>query len=248
MKQAFGLKRSIAVGYFFYCHTNRKTMIISEIITNYLFQVTAVITGVIGFRYFNRVFRLLVVLVVASLLANIIGRYIRLARVSNLDLYYGYLLLEAILQWLVALYYFKDRRSSIIISIAFLAFLGCWGFEAMQNNFEAFADAHLMECILLVVLYLVILLRSIHQPKAHALRSNPYFWLSLGIIIYKAGAIPCWAMFGHLKPDPKTAEQLFVLINNPLTAVQDLMMAISFYLYYRNARREAMQEKQIVAS
>ena len=223
-------------------------MIIIELLRDYLFLLTALAAGLIGYRYYNRPFRILVLMVIVSLAVELAGRYMRVSGLSNLDLYYYYLLVEGLLQWLVAMYYFERKQAGGVLWISLAAFVGIWGYELVQSNFEAFADAHLMQSILLVVFYLIMLLRVINQPKAMALRGNPYFWLSLGFVIYNAGSIPCWAMFGHLHPDVKTAEQLYVSINNPLAAIQYMMMAISFYLYYRNARREARQEKQIVAS
>jgi hypothetical protein len=200
------------------------------------------LVGLFTFRIQNRFYRILWAQVLLAIFAFAGARLMLL----NHMIYNTYIVIEASLLLYAASCFFANKRATALLLLAYFAVLSSFGTElyyllnapvkkgVMSWKFTNMTAA--LQGLVVVCAYLVVLQKIISDPL-FSWKTSAWFWTSLGLITYFGCYIPFMGTMRYLYEHNKMqTEQLFNYVVNVLSNLRYLLLALSFWLNFRNQR------------
>jgi len=217
------------------------------------FLLVAFGVGLYSYKTLNLLYKVIFYQVVIAVMVYVasyaITTYQRSLKIpeNNQWLFNVYVLLEAVLLMTAAWIFFRERKLAWLIAVGFLIFLLAFLYQVYDSGFFQFVNYALVtEGILIVVFYLIILYIRFTSPGYIWYRS-PEFWLCIGVTIYFAGIVPFYSMLKYLYTHhQKLSGILFHLINDVLGNVRYLCIALSFFLFFKQASAPTPAQHELV--
>lgn len=205
----------------------------------------ALFGGVVVFRRLDRFFRILLLQVFVwslfYLISHLVTKYqqAHLLPMDNQWLMNIHMILETGLLLAAAWFVLpKMLRTGLTIG-AFSLFLIVFMIQVGSQGFRIYLNyADVTACIGITVVFSIVL-------NVFGQRTNTPFWVSpekwacLGILLYFACSVPYVSMMGYLeRNNPKVNTFLYYLISGVLANVRYLLLALAYWMSYRNAKKQ----------
>ncbi len=193
--------------------------------------------GLITLRILNKGFRIVWLQVFIAFAVEITAYCLRKYGWYNVWMYNLYLPLDCGLLLLAAYYFHKARR--VIYLSGFAIFLTVWVYFLLKNDINYFQQvSYAIDSLLLLGFYLYVLYCKVIGYRG-SVTTLPFFWLSLGILLFYGCNAPYFFMLDRLTLVCSREESNYVeAILKILSNIRYLLIAYSFFLYYFQNRKE----------
>lgn len=207
----------------------------------------AILTGILAFRHMNNFFRILFLQVVIWSLFYAGSHAITLYQqainqpIDNQWLLNIHLILETGLLLTAAWFVLSKVLRNFIIMGGFLFFLTVLGIQGWKQGFDVYLNlADVAACIAITLVFSMVLYTFGQQGSKHLWKS-PEKWACLGILMYFACSVPYVSMMGYLQTEnPEVNTFLYYLISGALANIRYLLLALAFWMLYRQTNRKIL--------
>jgi hypothetical protein len=136
-----------------------------------------------------------------------------------------------------AIVYFSTKKATIRILTGYGLFFAVYLFQISITGISGFANyAVVMEALLMVIVYLVILYECF-KDESFDWKTSPEFWLCLGMAVYFGCIVPYFSIINYLwQHNSDLTETLFEIIIHGFGNMRYFLIAISFWLFFRQQR------------
>lgn len=205
----------------------------------------AVFSGMLAFRYMNSFFRILFLQVVIWSLfyagSHVITWYQQFNNqpIDNRWLLNIHLIIETGLLLTAAWFVLPDAFRTFVSAGAFLAFLAAYGIQIWNQGFDGYLNyADGVACIVITLVFYLVFYTVWKQTRVSFWKS-PENWACLGILMYFACSVPYVWMMDYLQSEsPETNTFLYYLISGALANIRYLLLALAFWMLYRQTNRK----------
>lgn len=206
-------------------------------------KTIALFLGIRLWRILPTAYRLVFLVTLISLVLEIVGKYIAtVLHQDNVWVFNIYALVQTIMLGIAGLLY-ADKTLSRKIIFALLVVLTCfWVMYAINQNIDKlFNWFFVSSAIAMVITYIIVLLDN-SLFKQQRIFTQPLFLISISYIIYFGSTIPLFGVMNVLvETDMHVASALFK-INQVANIICYALIAIAFYLYGKQAKREHVRQ------
>lgn len=207
----------------------------------------AILTGILAFRNMNNFFRILFLQVVIWSLFYAGSHAITLYQqainqpIDNQWLLNIHLILETGLLLMAAWFVLSKTFRNFIIMGGFLFFLTVLGIQGWKQGFDVYLNlADVAACIVITLVFSMVLY-TFGQQGHKRLWKSPEKWACLGILMYFACSVPYVSMMGYLQTEnPEVNTFLYYLISGVLANIRYLLLALAFWMLYRQTNRKIL--------
>jgi hypothetical protein len=132
----------------------------------------------------------------------------------------------------------KMLRTGLLIG-AFSLFLIVFGIQVGNQGFEIYLNyADVAACIAITLVFSIVLYTFGQQTRI-SFWVSPEKWACLGILLYFACSVPYVSMMHYLEmKSPEVNTFLYYLISGVLANVRYLLLALAYWMIYRNAKKQ----------
>jgi len=205
----------------------------------FLLLTVAFLAGIIFWKSLSIFLKIIVVQLGLGIAAQTWGAVYGMNNLSLNNLGYNlYITLEVCLLAGANAIYLNRLKDRIIIATGLICFGAAMVTDFSRKTAFAFSDhAYIVECLLLVLLYLMLLTREV-IAKIEKITRSPLFWIGIGSILYFGCNIPYFSMRPYFeKTNSKLTTSLFIL-NKILLNFRYLFVLIAFLLQRKQSHRK----------
>lgn len=207
----------------------------------------AILTGILAFRHMNSFFKILFLQVTSWSLfyagSHVITLYQQSMNqpIDNRWLMNIHLIIETGLL-LTAAWFVLPKAFRTFISIgAFVSFLAAFGIQSWNQGFDVYLNyADATACIVITLVFYMVFYTFWKQTRVRLWKS-PEKWACLGILMYFACSVPYVCMMDYLqRKSPAANTFLYYLISGVLANTRYLLLALAFWMLYRETNRKIL--------
>ena len=188
----------------------------TETLTLLIVISLALVAGLVNFQRASRPWRVLLVLVACTLVAESLAEYFAHRYHNNLVVYHVFHPLEYSLLALVFRDLIGNRTLKTVILVSILLYmpfsiLNSLYWERVAEN-QINITAILVQSILLVWFALQVLFEFLRQPVYENIYPKPSFWLSMGVLIFFATNIFFWGYYNRLSDNERGVQVFYKIL------------------------------------
>lgn len=206
---------------------------------------SAIFLGILAFRKLDRFFRVLLLQVMVWSLFYVFSHVItsyqkaHLLPIDNRWLMNIHLIVETGLLLIAAWFILPKMLRTVLPIGAFSFFLIVFGIQVGNQGFEDYLNyADVAECIVITLVFSIVLFTFGQQGRV-PFWASPEKWACLGILLYFACSVPYVSMMGYLeRENPEVNTFLYYLISGVLANVRYFLLALAYWMIYRNAKKQ----------
>jgi hypothetical protein len=201
----------------------------------YSILIASALTALVLFRGLDTVFKWLAILLFATLLSELIAKYISFSlRKSNNPVYHIFTIIEYILYAFIYSYFFstKKYRSFLIISAWGLLGLEIINVLFFQNLQTDNTNTMMLESLLLIFLSLTLFMEIKNSLKYKNIFQEGIFWFNCAVLFYYSFSVLIWGLHGlkiyELKDQPMVVYDLILLLSGLLYLFYSFSIVLNF--------------------
>ena len=208
----------------------------------------AIFLGVFTFRKLDRFFQVLLLQVIVWSLfyafSYVITSYQQAHHlpVDNQRLMNIHMIIETGLLLIAAWFVLPEMLRTVLTIGAFSLFLLVFALQGSERGLGSYLNyADVTACIGITLVFSVVLY-NFGQRKSAAFWQSPEKWACLGILLYFACSVPYVSMMHYLETkNPEVNTFLYYLISGVLANVRYLLLALAYWMIYRNAKKQLVK-------
>lgn len=209
----------------------------------FICELLAILSGVYVWKKLELPYKLLVIQVVLALCTELLGWAIGfLLHENNMWVYNIYIIVEVWLLGAVCSLLIRNTTARIAIKILLPTITLFWATSCYLKSIFVFNNWTVIIISIFYLIFFIIVLydNSIFNKKK--LFTQPIFLVSISIIIYYSTIIPLFGLVNYLvEKDVHMAGRLY-FINQGASTFRYTLIAIAFYLYGKQAKREHVRQ------
>jgi hypothetical protein len=124
----------------------------------------------------------------------------------------------------------------ILVSILFVLYIALL---FLRSNPQSYAAVSPVESILVLVFCIIFLFEQLNKPEELLVYSMPGFWIILAFLVYSSGTL---FLYIFRVIDFNAAKKWWI-INNVCNIITNCLIALSFFINYRNSKSQNPSEK-----
>lgn len=197
----------------------------------FLCLLLAITAGLVFFRSLNRFLKIILLQLILAMIVQVLGKVYGMNNLHVNNLIYNiYITIEVLVLAGANAIYLHTRKDKLLMIGGFALFAAAMVFDISQKTIFVFSDhAFIVECLLMVVLYLMLITREV-IPKTEKMAGSPLFWVGIGSIVYFGCDIPFFSMRPYFeKMNSHLITSLFI-VNLILLNFRYFFVTIAFFL------------------
>lgn len=200
----------------------------------FIAELIAILLGFSYWKYMELPYRVAHFQVIIAFLVEVSGDILV---GSNGWLFNVYLLFEVLIVSRLGFYFVRKTAIHKIVIPYFILAVMFWAGSVYVKGIDAFQNTYLITYSLVFVLLFLYSLSVNHLFNASKIYKEPMFVLCLAMIVYYGGITPIFGMYNILNREfPEVARNLYN-INQVLVALRYSLVAVSFWLCAKQAKR-----------
>lgn len=194
-------------------------------------KIITILLGLVYFRLFPALYKLLFCQSVLALICEGYGYYLGdVLHQNNVWIFYYYTLIEC---WLVGIVGYQLLKKKSLQKITLILLSICtmiWLSDFFYNGIKIMSNRFLVSYgIVMVLVYIAVL--STRAFETNSLLKNPIFWIAVSFILYYGCTIPYFGLWNYLISNSMSLANNLFNILLILNIIRYPLIALSFYLY-----------------
>ena len=196
-------------------------------------KLFAIITGGYNYKRMSIPYRITFFVVILAIFCEVYGYYISmpLPHKSNVWLFNWYIMIEAIMVGIAAVFLVNNKRMKLFFSFLIVVNFIYWVVIMYTQNKPLLVSTSIISgCIMLSFMYIVILSNNSFITKNIA--TQPVFWLCISTIIFFGCDIPCMGLYNYTyETMTKSLAHKLATIHTILDIIRYPLLGVSFLLF-----------------